>query len=71
LRHGEEAEVVRNIDKLIKIEHSTKLSEMELETLEVFPTLPKLDLMNLETCTKQEIPVQVDLGLDQLEEQEE
>ena len=44
---------------------------MELETLEVFPTLPKLDLMNLETCTKQEIPVHVDLGLDQLEEQEE
>lgn len=63
--------MVRNIDKLIKIEHSTKLSEMQLETLEVFPTLPKLDLMNLETCTKQEIPVHVDLGLDQLEEQEE
>jgi len=63
--------VVRNIDKLIKIEHPTKLSEMKLETLEDFPTLPKLDLMNLESCTKQEIPVHVDLGLDQLEEGEE
>ena len=63
--------MVRNIEKLIKIDHSTKLSERELETLEVYPTLPKLDLMNLETGTKQEIPVHVDLGLDQIEEQEE
>ena len=63
--------MVRNIEKLVKIEHSTKLSEMELETLEAFPPLPKLDLMNLETCTKQEIPLHVDLGLDQIEEQEE
>ena len=63
--------MVRNIEKLVKIEHSTKLSEMELETLEAFPALPKLDLMNLETCTKQEIPLHVDLGLDQIEEQEE
>ena len=63
--------MVRNIEKLIKIEHSPKLSEIEQETLEVFPTLPELDLMNLETGTKQEIPIHIDLGLDQLEEQEE
>jgi hypothetical protein len=63
--------VVRNIEKLIKIEAPTKLSEMNLETLEVFPTLPKLDLTDIEACIEHGMPVHIDLGLDQLEEQEE
>jgi hypothetical protein len=63
--------MVRPIEKLIKIEHPRKLSEMKLETLEVCPALPKLDLMDIEPYTEPGIAVHVDLGLDQLEEQEE
>lgn len=63
--------MVRNLEKLIKIEQPTKLSEMKLEPLEAFPTLPKLDLTNIEQCTEHGLPVHVDLGLDQLEEPEE
>jgi hypothetical protein len=63
--------VVRSVEKLLKIERPTKLSEMKLETLEAFPTLPKLDLTNIETCTEPALAVHIDLGLDQLEEPEE
>ena len=55
--------MVRPIEKLIKIEHPRKLSEMKLETLEVCPALPKLDLMDIEPYTEPGITVHVDLGL--------
>jgi hypothetical protein len=63
--------MVRPIEKLLKIDHPKKISEMKLETLEVHPALPKLGLMDIEPYTEPGITVHVDLGLDQLEEQEE
>jgi hypothetical protein len=61
----------RNIEKLIKIEHPKEISEMKLDNIETFPTIPKLDLMNIEPYTEPGIAVHVNLGLDQLEETEE
>jgi hypothetical protein len=61
--------MARTIEKLIKIERPREISEMKLDTLEVFPVIPKLDLMNIESCTESGIAVRVDLGLDQLEEE--
>ena len=63
--------MVRNIEKLLKIERPREISEMKFDTMEVFPTTPKLDLMDIEHCTESGITVHIDLGLDQLEEQEE
>ena len=63
--------MVRNIEKLIKIEHPMEISEMKLDIIEVFPTTPTLDLMDIEPCIESRITVHIDLGLDQLEEQEE
>jgi hypothetical protein len=63
--------MARNIEKLIKIEHPKEISEMKLDTIEPFPTIPKLDLVNIEPYTEPAITVHVDLCLDQLEEPEE
>jgi hypothetical protein len=63
--------MARNIEKLIKIEHPKEISEMKLDTIEPFPTIPKLDLENIEPYTEPGITVHVNLGLDQLEEPEE
>ena len=64
--------MVRTIEKLIKIERPRGITETKAaNTIEVFPAIPKLDLMNIEPCTETGILVHVDLGLDQLEEQEE
>ncbi len=63
--------MVRTIEKLIKIEHPREISEMKFDTMEVFPTIPTLDLMDIEPCTEPGITVHIDVGLDQLEEQEE
>ena len=63
--------MARNIEKLIKIEHPKEISEMKLDTIEPFPTNPKLDLVNIEPYTEPAITVHVDLGLDQLEEPED
>ena len=61
--------MARNIEKLIKIERPREISEMKLNPIEDFPAIPKLDLMDIEPCTKAEIAVHVNLGLDQLEEE--
>jgi hypothetical protein len=61
--------MARNIEKLVKIERPRKLSEMKLNTIDAFPVIPKLDLMDIEPCTEPGITVHVDLGLDQLEEE--
>ena len=63
--------MVRNIEKLIKIERPREISEMKFDTIEFFPTTPTLDLMDIEPCTESGITIHIDLGLDQLEEQEE
>jgi hypothetical protein len=61
--------MVRTIEKLVKIEQPRKVSEMKLSPTESFPVIPKLDLTDIEPCTKPEIAVHIDLGLDQLEEE--
>ena len=63
--------MVRNIEKLIKIECPKEITEGKIETVSAFPTLPTLDLMDIEPYTEPGIRVHVDLGLDQLEEEEE
>jgi len=63
--------MAKNIEKLIKFEQPKEISEMKLDTIEAFSTIPKLDLENIEPHTEPAITVHVDLGLDQLEETEE
>ena len=63
--------MAKNIEKLIKFEHPKEISEMKLDTIEPFPAIPELDLVNIEPYTEPAITVHVDLGLDQLEETEE
>ena len=61
----------RNIEKLIKIECSTKIIERKIEPIEKFQELPTLELIDIEAPIEPGISVHVDLGLDQLEEQED
>ncbi|HDQ07144.1 MAG TPA: hypothetical protein ENN36_10560 [Candidatus Bathyarchaeota archaeon] len=63
--------MAKNIEKLIKIEHPKEISEMKLDSIEPFPAIPELDLVNIEPYTEPGISVHVDLGLDQIEETEE
>lgn len=63
--------MARNIEKLIKIAHPKEIPEMKLDTIEPFSVIPKLDLENIEPYTEPGIALNIDLGLDQLEEQEE
>ncbi len=63
--------MAKNMEKLIKFEHPKEISEMKLDTIEPFPTIPKLDLVNIEPHTEPAITLNIDLGLDQLEEPEE
>ena len=64
--------MARPIEKLLKIEHPKTVSEMKrLDTMQVFPTTIELGLTNIEPCTGPEMNVKIDLGLDQIEEQEE
>jgi hypothetical protein len=63
--------MARNVEKLLKIETTREVSKLTLEPCEVIPTTPRLDLTNIEPCTGPAMNVHIDLGLDQLEEQEE
>ena len=63
--------MARNVEKLLKIQRLGEVSKLTLEPCEVIPTVPRLDLTNIEPCTEPAINVHIDLGLDQLEEQEE
>ena len=63
--------MARTLENLVKIERPRELTERKLDKLETFPTTPTLDLMDIEPCTEPGITIHVDLGLDQLEEQEE
>jgi hypothetical protein len=70
-RHGEEADMDRNIEKFIKIECPKEISGIKLDPAKHFSTIPKLDLENIEPYTETGITVHIDLGLDQIEESEE
>jgi len=63
--------MARNIEKLLKMERPEEVPKLTLEPIEVIPTSLRLDLVNIETYTEPQINVHIDLGLDQLEEQEE
>jgi hypothetical protein len=63
--------MARNVEKLLKIERPGEVSKLTLEPIEVIPTTPRLDLVDIEPHTEPEINVHIDLGLDQLEEPEE
>ena len=63
--------MARNIEKLLKIESPREVSKLSLETVEVIPTSLRLDLVDIELYTKPRFTVNIDLGLDQLEEPEE
>jgi hypothetical protein len=63
--------MVRNIEKIVKIECIKEEPERKLDTIKPFTTISTLNLMNIEPYSESGIPVHFDLGLDQLEEQEE
>ena len=63
--------MVRNLEKIVKLERPTDLSEMAIKSMNVCPTLTNLDLTNIECFAKPGPVVHVDLGLDQIEELEE
>ena len=63
--------MARNVEKLLKIERPGEVSKLTLETIEVIPTIPRLDLVDIELYAEPKVTVNIDLGLDQLEEQEE
>ncbi len=63
--------MVRNLEKIVKLERPADLSEMTIKSIDACPTLIKLDLTNIEPYTEAGSIVHVDLGLDQIEEPEE
>jgi hypothetical protein len=63
--------MARNIEKLLKIEHPKEVSKLSLDTIETIPTSLTLDLVDIEPYAEPRVTVNINLGLDQLEEQEE
>jgi hypothetical protein len=63
--------MVRDLEKLVKLEHPADLSEMAIKSMNVCPTLLNLDLTDIECFAEPGPIVHVDLGLDQIEELEE
>jgi hypothetical protein len=63
--------MARNIEKLLKIERPKEVPKLNLETIETIPTSLTLDLVDIEPYAEPKVTVNIDLGLDQLEEQEE
>jgi hypothetical protein len=70
LRLGEEGKMVRDMEKLLKIECPKGVPKVGTDAIEV-PRPLKLDLIDIEPCTEQGINVHIDLKLDQLEDPEE
>jgi len=67
---GGETAVDRNVEKLVKFERPRDLSEMTIKSINACSVLIKLDLTNIEPYTETGPSIHVDLGLDQIEEQE-
>ena len=63
--------MVRNVEKLLKIECSKGVPKLKTETIEVVPKTVGLDLVNIEPHAEPGITVCIDLDLDQLEDAEE
>jgi hypothetical protein len=58
------------MEKLLKIERLKRDSDLNLNTIKIINPTLKLDLINIENCNESNVTVNVDLGLDQLEESE-
>ena len=63
--------MVRNMEKLLKIEGPKGVPKLKTETVEVVPKTVGLDLINIEPYTEPKVTVHIDLELDQLEDPEE
>jgi hypothetical protein len=58
------------MDKLLKIEPPKRICDLSLDSLKITTNLT-LDLVDIESWNDSKIKVNVDLGLDQLEDLEE
>ena len=63
--------MVRNIEKLMKIERPKEVSKLNPDTVEVVPKTLSLDLLDIDPYPEQRIAVHIDLKLDQIEDPEE
>ena len=63
--------MVRNVEKLLKIECPKGVPKLKTETVEVVPKTIGLDLVDIEPYTESGITVCIDLDLYQLEDPEE
>ena len=63
--------MVRNIEKLMKIERPKEVSKLNPDTVEVVPKTLSLDLLDIDPHPEQRIAVHIDLKLDQIEDPEE
>ena len=63
--------MVRNIEKLLKIESLKGVPKLKTDTVEVVPNILAIDLVDIEPYAEPRVTVNIDLGLDQLEEPEE
>jgi len=63
--------MARNVEKLLKIERPKEVPKLSFDTVEVIPTSLTLDLVDIEPYAEPRVTVNIDLGLDQLEEPEE
>jgi len=58
------------MEKLLKIERLKRDSDLNLNTIKIIHPTLKLDLIDIENCIESNLTVNIDLGLDQLEESE-
>lgn len=63
--------MVRNMEKIMKIECPKRVLKLKTEAIDVIPQPLELNLTNIEPYTEPGITVHIDLNLDQLEEPEE
>ncbi len=63
--------MVRNMEKLLKIECPKRVPKLNSNIIEVVPKTLDLDLINIEPYTEPGTTVRIDLELDQLEDPEE
>ena len=63
--------MARNIEKLLKIESLKGVPKLKTDTVEVVPNILAIDLVDIEPYAEPRVTVNIDLGLDQLEEPEE
>jgi hypothetical protein len=63
--------MVRNMDKILKIECPKRVPKIQTETIQIIPKSLNLNLTNIEPSIEPGIAVHIDLKLDQLEDPKE